>query len=111
MKRCNDLYGQGNGERLDTVEGPYDLYDQEDDDQNEDQQDQKDFDAMQDDDSEEQDSEDDNPDKDLGIVGIQAEGKKKKNKKKNLNASHDKLEVNLDEISDENDQEDLLNYN
>jgi len=32
MKRCNDLYGGGNGERLDTVEGPNDLYDQEDDD-------------------------------------------------------------------------------
>jgi len=27
MQRCNDLYGAGKGERLDTVEGPYDLYD------------------------------------------------------------------------------------
>ena len=39
MKRCNDLYGHGNGERLDTVEGPYDLYDQEDDDLDDDKQD------------------------------------------------------------------------
>jgi len=28
MQRCRDLYGGGGrGERLDTVEGPYDLYD------------------------------------------------------------------------------------
>ena len=66
---------------------------------------------MQDDDSDEEDSEEDNPDKDLGIIGAQIDSKKKKKAKKNLNASHDQLEVNLDEISDENDQEDLLNYN
>lgn len=30
MERCRDLYGGNNGERLDTIEGPYDLYDQED---------------------------------------------------------------------------------
>lgn len=32
MDRCKDLYGNNAGERLDTIEGPYDLYDQEDDD-------------------------------------------------------------------------------
>lgn len=37
MQRCQDLYGGGgsSGERLDTVEGPYDLYDQEEDDKDE----------------------------------------------------------------------------
>jgi hypothetical protein len=27
MERCKDLYGNNHGERLDTIEGPYDLYD------------------------------------------------------------------------------------
>lgn len=33
MERCRDLYGNNANERLDTIEGPYDLYDQEDDDE------------------------------------------------------------------------------
>jgi len=62
MERCRDLYGNNQGERLDTIEGPYDLYDQEDDAQD-------DFAQMNDNSSD--------------------EGDLTKNKKKRLNQSHD----------------------
>lgn len=91
MERCRDLYGGNRGERLDTIEGPYDLYDQEDD-----------QDAKSDGFAQMKDDSDDSGDE-LNLAGD-------KKVKKKLNQSHDKLEVNLDDINDEDDQEDLLYY-
>lgn len=89
MARVNELYGGGQNERLDTVEGQYDLYDQEDDDVNSGD---GDFNNMNDDSSE-------------------GENDDKKKSKNMLNQSHDKLEVNLDDIPDDDYAEDLLgNY-
>lgn len=83
---------------MDTIEGPYDLYDQEDDDDDGDQNGDEDFAQMN-------DSSDEDPEGD----GLE-QAKRRANRKK-LNQSHDKLEVNLDEVQDEDDQECLLNYN
>lgn len=87
MERCKELYGNNQGERLDTIEGPYDLYDQE-----EESDDNDEYYKMKDDSS---DDEDGKTDFDLS--------KAKKNVKKKLNYSHDKLEVNLDDIKSDDD--------
>lgn len=102
MQRCRDLYGGGIGERLDTVEGPNDLYgvEAQEDDEQSDNDDafnnmaDSDDDALDDDSSEEEDL-----DAQLGIPKV-------KNSKKKHNP--DKIEVNFDEIEDDDDQECLL---
>ena len=100
MQRNKDYQHIGQGERLDTVEGHNDLYYDE-----EDEEGKNDFDQMASDD----DSEDENPDAEiLGLVG-DGLGSSKKKKAKNQ-SSQEKIEVNLDDIEDEEDQECLLDY-
>lgn len=78
MKRVEQIYGGGQSERLDTMEGYNDLYDQEEDDNNSGGNN-EDFNNMNDDDS----SEGENPDEKLGIIG--ASTNKAKKAKKALN--------------------------
>jgi len=118
MQRCRDLYGGGQGERLDTVEGPYDLYDQEQDEEDEDQADNnRDFDQMNDDESDEDlggmhdnsDSEEEDLDANLGL-DLPPPKKAATKEKPKRKESHDKIEVNFDDIPDDDDQECLLDY-
>lgn len=82
---------EGSGERLDTMEGFNDLYDEEDDNQ--------DSNFRMEDDPDDEDSDEE--------TGLGDSDKKKKKSK----FEHDKIEVNFDDIEDDNDQECLLNYN
>ena len=100
MQRNKDMQHIGHGERLDTVEGHNDLYYDEEDGSGEEEKNQ--FDQMASDD----DSEDENPDAE--ILGLVGNGLGKKSKKKG--GSQEKIEVNLDDIEDEEDQECLLDY-
>lgn len=99
MKR--NLFGKsGNGERLDTMEGYNDLYGEEDQENEDDDGGDEDFDKMRDDsDSDEVDLNDED-----------AGQSTKKSKKRGLDTSQEKIEVNLDDIEDEDDQECLLDY-
>ena len=63
-------------------------------------------DGSSDEDEEASDDSEENPDADLGF---EPAGEKKKKKKK-LDQSHDKIEVNFDDIPDDDDQECLLDY-
>ena len=96
MKR--NLFGKsGNGERLDTMEGYNDLYGDEEEDEDDDVG-ADDFDQMRD-------------DSDSDGLDLEAEdGGRKKSKKRGLDTSQEKIEVNLDDIEDEDDQECLLGY-
>lgn len=94
------------GERLDTMEGYNDLYGDEEEPSDNDEDNQNDFDNMKDESSSEEDqgenADGDSPDK---------KKKSKKNKNKNnLDTSQEKIEVNLDDIEDDEDQECLLDY-
>jgi hypothetical protein len=93
-----ERFGNNYGERLDTVEGYNDLYDNEDDDDDDDDND--DFAQMKDSDDdlpEGDDSEEEDLDAGLGIVGAAIDPKKK--------GSHnpEKIEVNFDELDDDDD--------
>ena len=92
------------GERLDTMEGYNDLYGDEEEPSDNDDDNQNDFDNMQDDSSSEEDPEE-------NAEGASPDRKKKQKKnKKNLDTSQEKIEVNLDDIEDDEDQECLLDY-
>lgn len=94
MQRCQDLYGQNKGERLDTVEGPYDLYGQEVEDE-EQKGDDDDFADMKDSLESDNYSDDENPDADLGLgAGLKAK------KREDIPS---KVEVNFDDIPDDDD--------
>ena len=73
MARVEQIYGGGQSERLDTMEGYNDLYDQEEDDNNSGGNN-DDFNNMGDEDS----SEGENPDEQLGIIGASTKAKKAK---------------------------------
>jgi hypothetical protein len=96
MQRNNGEIKMSGNERLDTMEGQYDLYDDEDDD---------DFQNESFDEGDRQEVEDGSS----SGSGVNSDGGKKRAKKK-LDTSQEKIEVNLDDIEDDDDQECLLDY-
>lgn len=95
-----NLFGKsGAGERLDTMEGYNDLYGDEEEDEDDDVG-KDDFDQMR----------DDSDSDDLELEGEDGSQKRKKGTKRGLDTSQEKIEVNLDDIEDDDDQECLLGY-
>lgn len=90
--------GLGSGERLDTMEGYNDLYDEEDDE------------AIDGDEYKYGESEDEDDSENENMDGSDEKKEQRKKRKNKHGNEQEKIEVNLDDIEDDDDQECLLDY-